>query len=50
MNDVNDCIKPKYGKYDSYGDGDEYDEIDGWNYNNMTTYKLRTTTMWLGIR
>ena len=47
MNDVNDCIKPKYGKY-KFASGNEHDIIDGWNYNNVTTYKLKSTRMWLG--
>ena len=46
MNDVSDCIKPKYGKY-GHDIIDGYDIIDGWVYNNMTTYKLKTTRMWL---
>ena len=46
MNDVNDCIKPKYQTWEY--DGEEYSDISGWDYNNMTTYKLRETRMWLG--
>ena len=49
MSDINDCITPKYGKY-KFSSGNEFVIIDGWNYNHMTTHKLRTTTMWLGFR
>ena len=47
MNDVNDCVKPKYKKVE-HPNGDEDVIMDGWNYNNVTTYKLKTTRMWIG--
>ena len=46
--DVNDCITPQYETFEV--NSKEYKWIIGWNYNHMTTYKLQTTTMWLGIR
>ena len=49
MNDVNDCVKPKYKKVE-HPNGDEDVIMDGWNYNNVTTYKLKTTRMWIAKR
>ena len=49
MNDVNDCLKLKYKRV-QYSSGNEYAIVDGWNYNNITTYKLKTTRMWIGKR
>ena len=43
--DVNACIKPTYKTWEYLGR--ENSDISGWNYNNMTTYKLKATTMWL---
>ena len=45
MDNVNDCIKPKYETFE-----ENSEEYTGWNYNHMTTYKLKTTAMWLGFR
>ena len=49
MNDVNDCVKPKYKKI-TFDSGNEYVIIDGWNYSNVITYKLKTTRMWIAKR
>ena len=46
MNDVNDCVTPKYKRVE--GNHKAYTLVDGWSYNNVTTYKLKNTKMWLG--
>ena len=38
-NDVKECIKPKK---------DRDNDIIGWEYSNIKTFKLRATKMWLG--
>ena len=47
MNDIDDCIKSKYKTAEVNGK-EYFTAIDGWNYHNITTYKLRATRMWLG--
>ena len=47
MNDVNDCMRPNHKKI-KFASGNEYFILDGWNYNNVITYKLKTTRMWIG--
>ena len=47
MNDVDDCIKPKYRAFENNGK-EYFTAVDGWIYHNITTYKLRATRMWLG--
>ena len=42
MNNVEECIKPKYHEQNC---GKSC--IIGWEYKNITTLKLRTTKMWL---
>ena len=49
MNDVNDCVKPKYKKI-TFDNGNDYFIIDGWNYSNVITYKLKTTRKWIAKR
>ena len=42
MNDVKECIKPRYHVYPS-----GVRDINGWEYSNIKTLRLRSTQMWL---
>ena len=45
MNNVMECIKPKYNRRRPCG---SVNCISGWEYSNIKTFKLRSTKMWLG--